>query len=168
MADNILLIPASKVKQQTIIESNVDDEMIANITFQVQEMQLKPVLGKELYDTLLTEVLNQIEDSNYEIPEQYQNLLSIYIKPFLLTAITSEFAFVNSYKVTNKGLLKMNDNSANAVSAAEIETLRNYYNNQLSVHKANLIKYLKDNNLTTCGTDKAITSPAIGWYFDLN
>lgn len=165
---NILLIPESKIKNETIIESNVDSETIANVTWQVQEMQLKPLLGKELYDTIISEVSSQISESTYEIPEMYQTLLSTYIKPFLLVAITADFIFVNQYKLSNKGLLKLNDNSASTVTPQELDTLRSYYYNQLSVHKSNIIQYLKDNNLTTCNTDKSITAPAIGWYFDLN
>ncbi|MFT3908312.1 MAG: hypothetical protein QM737_02715 [Ferruginibacter sp.] len=167
MAENILLITESKIKAQTIIEKNVDSEILQHITWQVQEHQLKPVLGKTVYERVLTEVGNQIEDSNYEIPEMYQDLLSIYIKPFLLTAITADFIFVNQHKATNKGLLKMNDNSANAATPQEVDTLRNYYNNQLSTYKANLIKYLKNNNLIDNCTDTNTTS-SIGWYFDLN
>ena len=70
---------------------------------------------------------------------------------------------MNNFKMTNKGTLKLNDNSGSSIGSSEIESIKNYYDNTTTSYKEKLIDYLFINKLTVYGTDKNTTDAAIGW-----
>lgn len=162
----VLLIGVKLIKAESIIEENVDDKVLSKVILNVQEIQLKGILGKELYDTVCNEVTLKVADSTYVIPEPVNEMLNDYIKPFLVHATVAEFIAINNYKVSNKGVQKLNDNSSSSINASEIEYLKNYYDNYVSTYKSNLIKFLKENDLIVKGADTNITLPTIGWFLD--
>ena len=160
----VLLIHNDKIRAESIIERNTDDKILSKVLHSVQEIQLKPILGKDLFETVCTAVIAKIADSAYMFEEPIKELLENYIQPFLINATVAEFIVINNYKITNKGVQKMNDNSSNSITANEIEYIKNYYDNFVSTYKSNLIKFLNESKLTECGTDKNITMPITGWY----
>lgn len=162
----ILLIGVSSIKSQSVIENNVDDKELSKVIHNVQEIQLKPILGQELYEQVSNEVKSKIEDSSYDIPELYSTLINEYIKPFLIYATVAEFLVINSYKISNKGVQKLNDNSSTSINADEIEYLKNYYDNFITTHKSNLIKFLKEQNILPSNADTDTTSYGIGWHLE--
>lgn len=160
----VLLISEKQIKDNSIIEQNVDAKILSKTIANVQEVVLKPILGSSVYATLIDEAYNKATDSSYVIAEPYSALLTDYIQPFLINAVLVEFIVVNNYKVTNKGLLKLRDNLADNVDADELEYAKNYHENYLSKYKKNLIDFLKANNLLSCSSDTDITSTSIGWF----
>jgi hypothetical protein len=162
----VLLIHNDKIRAESSIEKNTDDKILSKVLFNVQETQLKPILGKDLYKTVCDAVVAKMADSSYVIEAPYKDLLEDYIQPFLINATVAEFIAVNNYKITNKGVQKMNDNSSSSISAADLESVSNMYSNFSTSYKSNLIQFLKDNELVACGTgtDKNITMGITGWY----
>ena len=162
---NILLISTKTLKAKSYIEENVDDKTLSKIVLNVQEGELKQVLGKELYNSVCNEVALKATDSTHVIPTVIKDLLEDYIQPYLTYATCAEFIVVNNYKLSNKGVQKLNDNSSSSTSQNEGEYLKNYYDNYVVTYKSNLIKYLRENNLNVAGTDNNLSFPATGWYF---
>ncbi|RZK46001.1 MAG: hypothetical protein EOO97_00050 [Pedobacter sp.] len=163
----ILFISESQIKNQTNIETNVDGKILNNVIKDVQELQLKPILGNTLYNALLNEV-GEFIVSGTTIPAGHQELLNDYVRPFMLNASVSDFIIWNQYKISNKGVLKLGDDQATPVQPQELEYLRNYYQNRASQHKANLVEYLKMNNQIQPGEthDTNVTTASIGWYLE--
>lgn len=165
MSKKILLISEKQIKDQSIIEQNVDSKILSKVIQNVQEIQLKAVLGSTLYSALLSSVEADIVDA-VGIPQEYRTLLDEYIQPFLIHAVLVDFIVVNNYKVTNKGLLKMRDDVADAISSDELEYTKSYYEGYKSEYKKNLIVYLKENKLVSYGTDTDVTTDSTGWFLD--
>lgn len=166
MANKVLLIGVKILKSQSVIENNVNDKELSKVIMNVQEIQLKPILGKTLYEQVCNEAMSKIEDSGYSMPELYSTLLEDYIKPYLIYATIAEFLVINNYKITNKGVQKLNDNSSTSINSQEVEYLKNYYDNFVSTYKGNLIKFLKEQNILENSADVNVTYPAIGWHLD--
>jgi hypothetical protein len=164
----VLLISEKQIKDQSIVEQNVDGKLLSKIVLNVQEIQLKPILGQGLYDSVLAEVLSKAGDTEYEILEDIKIMLDEYIIPFLIYATLVDFVVFGSYKLSNKGLVKLNDNAAQNVNPNDTEYVKNYYDNYLGTYKNRLINYLKDKELLDKKNDTNITGQSIGWYLDLN
>lgn len=161
----VLLIGVRLIKAESIIESNVDDAVLSKVISNVQDIQLKPILGIDLFNTVCNEVIAKAANNSYIIAEPTKTLLDEYIQPYLVNATVAEFIAINNYKISNKGIQKLNDNSSSAINSNEVEYLKNYYDNYVSTYKSNLIKYLKDNKLNVKDADTNITLPSIGWFF---
>lgn len=162
----VLFITPTAIKKDTIIEQNVDDKILVTLITSAQEYQLKPIIGNDLYADIEEELIAKSNDSNYTIPEAIETLRTKYVNPFLKFAVAVDFIVTSSYKFSNKGVVKLNDNSATNISPSEMEYLKNYYDNQLTAFKKRLIDYLKENNLLVKKADTNFTSPVMGLFLE--
>ena len=167
MAQKILLISTNIIKQETVIENNVDDKVLARVIFNVQEIQLKAILGKPLYDNVCDEARNKVANPNYVYADFFQELINVKIKNFLLAATIAEFIPINNYKISSKGIQKLNDNSAANIDSKELEYYKNYYDNFSTTSKKELLAFLKLNNALENNKDTDTTSNGIGWFLGI-
>jgi len=163
MGSKVLFISEEQLKNESNIESNVDAKVLSKTIQTVQETDLKAILGLELYNGLVDAVHDNVV-SGSTLSSLYSELLHGYVKPFLLYKSVSHFLVVNNYKITNKGTMKLGDNSATNVSSDELEYLKNYYDNYAVTYKEALIEFLRANNLLTSKSDTDTTSVSIGWF----
>jgi hypothetical protein len=163
---NVLLIGVKLVKAESVIENNVDDKLLQKTINTVQETQLKPILGKGVYETVCGYTNDKITNTAFQIPEPYKELVEDYIQPYLVNATTAEFIAVSAMKVSNKGLQKLNDNSSTSVSVADLEAYKNIYDNHTTTYKQALINFLQSSNLLPLNGDTNTTSTGIGWFLE--
>lgn len=163
----VQLISANTVKKESLIDSNVDEKTVGTVIRYVQDFYLRPILGDTLYNSLCTEFANANGDFN-ELSEATQELLKGYIKPYLVNATAAEFLVLNNYKVSHKGVMRLEDNNSTSVTASEVESVKNFLDNYTTSYKSKLVQYLQDNDLieTTDKTDTDITSASIGWFLE--
>ena len=163
MNKKILLINSNDIFQNTTIEENVDVKLLSKTIATAQETALKPILGFELYNNLL----NQVEGfiiSGQSIDSNYTELLS-YVTPYLIHKTVADFIIVNNYKISNKGLTKLTDGSQSNLSNHDIETVKDYYNNQVSTYKESLISYLRQTKQINFWNDTEVTNESTGGWF---
>lgn len=163
MEKKVILISEQDLKDSSNIELNNDNKILSFSIQDTQNLYLKPILGKELFEEVIDSIYQAATDDTFTISDEIKNLLDV-IKPYLIHAVIVDYLITNNYKLTNKGILKLNDTSASNVNPSELEYTKNYYDNKMTAYKAALIGYLKDNNLTTRKADKDITTDVIGWY----
>jgi hypothetical protein len=163
--NNVILISEKDIKNESLIQLNVEPKVISRTVLDCQTIYLRPILGDTLYEQVLTEVINKSTVPGYVISDAIKTLLEQYIQPYLCSLVESQIVVNLSFKMTNKGVLKYNDASANNISSEELEYFKNYLDARVSGYKAILIDYLTKNNLTSnISTDRDITSDGIGWY----
>ena len=160
MAKKILLLSEQQLKQQSIVEGNVDPKVISKSILNVQEIHLKGILGGSLYDVVLTDVESKIQNSGHTMT--YGTLLNDYIQPYLLHETVVDLLIALQFKISNKGVMKSQDNSATSVSADELEYAVKHFKNYTITYKDALKKYLSDNNLVN--SCESSTTDSIGWY----
>ena len=159
----ILLIDEETIKKESIIEKNVDSKILSKVIVNIQELYLKEILGSKLYQLLLSAV-NELMVNQVALSAEYSTLLNEYVQPYLIHAVCADFIVMNNYKISNKGVLKMNDNAANNATSDDIEYMKNYVDNYVGQYKKNLVEYLKTSDLKECSSSINTTSESIGWY----
>lgn len=164
MANNVLLISEKQIKEKSILEINIDSKILNRTIIDVQELQLKSILGTDLYNSVIDSVASAANTS-YVIPDNIKELLKDYITPFLIYAVIVDIIISNNYKLTNKGVLKLNDNNASNLTSDELEYQKNYADNKANAYKQRLIQYLSDNNYidNSSNTDTDVSFDTIGW-----
>ncbi len=166
--NRVLLVSESEIKNQSVLEQNIDSKVLSKIIANVQEIQLRPILGDTLYESVLNDVY-ELSVNNTALPQATVLLLEPYIVPYLTYATLTEFLVINNYKVGNKGVLRLNDNAGSSLAQPEVEYVKNYFDQYTSMYKRRLIDYLGDNSLITSDDspiDADTTSSAIGWYLE--
>ncbi len=143
---------------------NVNSKSLKTLIWENQLLKLKDVIGQTLYEQVLQEVFNKQANVDYVIPESITTLLNDYIQPYLTYIVLQDWIVSNNYKLTNKGVLKLNDSTASNLTSSELEYIKDQYDNKAMAFKSALIGYLKKNGLITECTDTDITTESIGWY----
>jgi len=160
---NVLLISGEEIISQSVIQDNVDVKLLAKTISLVQDVYLKDILSPTLYFGLL-DATNQFIQSGTTIPQLYVDL-TLFVKPYLINKTVAEFLVPNEYKVTSKGILKLSDTTAVPIVEADLQAVKDYYDNISTTYKRSLLEFLNDNNLVGgCNSDSQITSDATGWY----
>lgn len=134
----ILFISERSIKDSSIIEQNTDSKIVRLTVAEVQDLELLPILGKTLYSELEEEIVKKSEDSSYEIPDNYLDMLDI-IKPFLIYGTLTYIAVPLTYKATNKGLAVKNDTNASVTDGSDLQYVINYYSKKFDAYKNRLI-----------------------------
>ena len=66
----VLFVSEKAIKENSIIEDNTDSKIIKITLDEIQQLELKPIIGDELYNEIESEIVKKSEDSQYEIPEK--------------------------------------------------------------------------------------------------
>jgi hypothetical protein len=160
----ILIITVNEIKNDSKIDITADDKTLRELVVLTQEIKLNPILGDTLYLSVLSAIY-YYDQNSIAIPTSIVNLLP-YIKKFLLYQVIADFIYVNHYKLTNKGTVKLTDSNATSASNTDIEWYKNFYDSATLSYKKKLIDYLRLNDLTTeTNIDKDFTFSGI--YMDI-
>src|SRR6188768_2437609 len=108
----ILFISEDKIKENSIIQLNVDGKVLAQSIYDTQFSHLREITGDTLYSTLLDAVSATKSDPPIPLTGDIRTLLLDYIQPFLSRAVLLKLLINLHYRVTDKGVLKYNDSQA--------------------------------------------------------
>lgn len=146
---NTLLISPSELKSESLINSNTDDKPLSNIVTTIQEIYLVKITGTALMRKLQELVYNEVKglpDSiTQEGNEQYFELLSNYVKPFIKYHALKSFVVENSFKFRNAGVVRVSDTNMNYSSVDDIKFLQQHFNTYIAEYEDRLSKYLCSN-----------------------
>lgn len=167
MMKKALLLSEAQLKEQSNIERNVDGKLLAQLISDVQEIELRETLGAQLYDQVMEEFKAAADPDNpVPLSEARKALIVEYIRPFLIHAVMVKFIVLNNYKLTNKGVLKLNDTLATNVSPQEAQYAKNHFEGLMLGYKKLLVDYLHKNQLAVDGTDTSAGTGSTGWFVD--
>jgi hypothetical protein len=169
--NKVLLVSEKKIKDQSLIQLNVESKVLGRTILDSQNIYLRPILGETLFDSVLDEVYKTSTDDTHTMDSNIKTLLEDYIQPYLIHAVMQDVVINLHYKITNKGVLQFNDTQATSIQSGDVEYFKNYLDNRTSSYKAVLINYLNENKLITqddVPTDTNITENSIGWYLTDN
>lgn len=131
-----ILIDVQRIKSTTDIDNNMDDQIIRNAIWEVQEDALRPLIGEPLYDRLLTD-LNSL-------PQIYKDLVTNFIWDFLTRGVLSYVVKTSTYKITNAGVVKTGSTDNPTISEAELARLQRRYQKDFDHYGDRLWRYLID------------------------
>ena len=160
----VLFIGTARLKKQTPIQQNVDDDLLNNYIFRAQETHIHQYLGTDLYVSIKNKVLqNQLSGA-------YKTLMDDYITNCLIEWAFYEVLPFISMKITNKTIARGNADYLAEADLADLKYLRQTVRDVAEFYGQRMITYLKENNElypeynTNSGLDKLI--PNSNAYFN--
>lgn len=143
-----LLISIDRLKEFSVINENVDSKLIEPTIINVQELYLYDVLGKDLYNEIITQV------NASSVTSLNQTLLNDYVEPYLINKVISEAVIDLNFKIRNKGIQTNSSDNGQPVGLTELSQLQGKYNNLAEGYKTKIENFLCEN-----GTDYPLYLP---------
>lgn len=147
---NILLVSPAELKQESLINQNVEEKVLNVIIQTAQEIYLCKIIGTPLYRRLQELVYNKLhEDDGNEGDkidgqgfETYNELLENYVKPYLKYKAVEQFTVENSFKMRNVGVVRNADTNVSYVDLDSIRFLQHHYNTYVAEYEDRLSKFI--------------------------
>lgn len=162
---DVLFISEDYIKSESMLDDNTSGKFLLTAIKLSQDVELRSIIGKCLLETLQQKIFDREMEDIENI--QYKDLLDIYIQPFLLYQVLSEIIIPVSYKMSNFGLMRADDEKDYSVNNGEVNLVRQYYTDKANVYKKRLQNYLCKNKslfpeLTDCCDTNLYSSHSSG------
>ena len=152
----VLLTSTYRLKKQTPIQQNVDDDLLNPYIFKAQETHIQQILGTNLYEKIMNDVVaNNVTGS-------YLTLLNDYIVPCLIEWTFYEVMPFISLKITNKTIGRGNADYMAEGDLNDLKYLRQTVRDLAEFYGQRIIGYLKQYSnqfpeyTTNSGLDKIV------------
>lgn len=139
MADFIQL---SVLKEQTLIDLNVDDKLLVPTLRMVQDVYLQAILGTPLYEDIQNKIDADITMAAY--PNELL-LMRKYIKPTLMYYVCMHAPMALKYRMMNKGVMVKSSDNSQAAEAIELKVVKDEFKYIAETYAELLTKYLNEN-----------------------
>lgn len=160
----ILLTSTYRLKKNTPIEQNVDDDLLNPYIFKAQETHIQQILGTNLYNRIMNDVITN------NVVNQYATLLNDYITPCLIEYAFYEVMPFISLKITNKTIGRGNAEYLAEGDLSDLKYLRQTVRDLAEFYGQRIIGYLRQYSnqfpeyTTNSGLDKIV--PNSSNYFN--
>lgn len=140
MATNkVLFLSVDYLRDNTVINGNVDGELLEPFILLAQNVHIEPVVGTGLYNSLIASIEANTLAGDDKV------LMDDYLQPALLQwALYEALPFIN-YKLTNKAISTKNSDNSDAVELDELHYLRSTVSDVAQYMSERATLYLKSN-----------------------
>lgn len=139
MADG-LFIDENHIKENTLIDGNVDAKYIRITIADAQRIHILPILGTALYN----EISAQINAG--ALTTLNKTLLRDYIQDALKYWVIYEGVDLFTYKVTNKAIVKKDSDNSQPIAESEVIRLMDRNKDKAERFSERITKYLIQND----------------------
>ena len=135
-----LFINTADLRGFSDIGVGYDEQVLANSVLKAQEKELRPIIGKHLYDKFNDDIEGSIAFTG-----AYATLNTEYLKPFLIQASLRELVKSQQFRLKSNGLGRRNS-SPNFTSATDSQYGQkiDYIEEEMDFYGNKLVEYLKD------------------------
>lgn len=137
----VLFISEDYVKNNSIIDDNVDMKLILPSIRDCQELRVLPILGTPLYEDLIT----KISAVPTTLTADDIKLLDDYIAPCMLQWTIYECTVSMLFKYRNKSVATKRSENSTHIDYEQLQFLRDEWKNKAQEREARMINYLCDN-----------------------
>lgn len=141
---NTLLVNEDYIKLNSTISDNLDETILRASIRDAQMRKLMPLLGELLYDNIANAVASG-EIATNQSYIHYNELLEVYIKPYLLWEVQSCLLINNYQKQHNAGSVLYTDTNYQHTPLNELKYFKNVYEENASFYGKRLQDYLNAN-----------------------
>lgn len=143
---NILLIGPQELKEESLINANVEEKVLNSIVQTSQEIYLCKIIGTALFRKLQELVYNELHNETPKISNQeyaiYNELLENYVKPYLKYSAMKAFLIENTYKLRNTGVMRMSDTNVMSSDLDTLKYLEKHYYTYVAEYEDRLSKFI--------------------------
>lgn len=141
---NTLLVNEEYIKLHSTISDNLDETILRASIRDAQMRKLMPLLGELLYDNIANAVDKGEIKTNLSY-KHYNELLDVYIKPYLLWEVQSCLIVNNYQRQHNAGSVLYTDTNYQHTPLNELKYFKNVYEENASFYGKRLQEYLNAN-----------------------
>tara|TARA_Y100001938_G_scaffold143057_1_gene215253 strand:- start:7520 stop:8023 length:504 start_codon:yes stop_codon:yes gene_type:complete len=138
MAYNQIMMTSTEVSTQAINDNYFDTAYFDKYILTSQRKYVKPVLGKDYYNELLTQIAGGSLTTDNTI------IVDNFIKPMLAHYIVYEVYSKVHTQLTNQGAMENNTEQSNQANNFEYSQSRDFYINKADFWKKDMIEYIKE------------------------
>ena len=135
-----LIIGPEYVKDNSVVNYNVDDAIISVAINDCQDMYIQQVLGTNLYNHIINKMYIGTTLTSYET-----NLIDNFIIPSLLNYTLREVVVHLTFKIMSKGVTQEFSENSNVISKEDLEYLRKNFSEKAEFYGERSIEYIKNN-----------------------
>jgi len=135
----VIFISEQALKDNSIINENVDMKVLLPVIKLAQEKYMMPILGTGLYNKLKTQI------TAASITVLNKTLLDDYIQPALIWWIMAEAPMPLTYKFMNKSVATRSSENANAASLNDLLKLEERFKDNAEWYSQRITNYLLQN-----------------------
>ena len=133
------MVDLDYLKQTTVINDNVDDDLLKHSIVEVQDIYIKSILGTRLFDKIIKDI------DNDTLSGVYLTLSNDYISKAIRQWIIHEITIDLNYKYTNKSISKQSSDNSESVDKSDIIYLRNQRRVKAEFYSNRISEYLCEN-----------------------
>lgn len=138
----VYLISEKTLKENSVINNNVDGMYLLPAIMDAQNMGLQPLIGTKLYRKLC----DLVEDGSITGATDYKLLLDDYIAPYLINKVTADIQIPLAYKVRNQGVVQQTSENTYVPTLRDLQYVVQNYNNKADFYGNRLSDYLHANH----------------------
>jgi hypothetical protein len=116
MATTLFITP-NDLKQNTILNGNVDNDMFLQFIKIAQQMHVQNYLGTKLYDSITTKI-----NAN-DLTGDYLALVLDYVQPMLIHFAMVDYLPFANYQIRNGGVFKHRTDNSESTTKEELDIL---------------------------------------------
>jgi hypothetical protein len=133
------LVSTQYLFKYTIIDDNIDPDLLNKFIIQAQDLNIQQVIGNTLYVKIMNDVVAGT------ITGPYQILLEDYIQRCQAEwVVYHSMPFLN-FKLTNKNVAEKNSDNSNPTSLDNIQWLREQVRNTAEFYSTRIREYIVNN-----------------------
>lgn len=136
-----LFISVERIKEISVVDSNVDAGLITPTIIMVQDLYLQAIIGTDLYKEIQEEIPDNVSDEN-------KILLNDFIQNYLINMSIAEGLQNFHTKITNTDVVNQNSANANGADAGTIHNFKKMYKSLGENYGKQLSQYLCANAST--------------------
>lgn len=130
-------ITTDYVYKRSVIENNVDADLITKFIWKAQELEIQSTLGENLYKKLINDCPN--------FTGYYLTLVKDYIQPAQCEwVVYHALPFIN-FKLTNKAVSQKSSDNSSPSGIDDIKWLRDQVRNTAEFYSERIKDYIKNN-----------------------
>lgn len=135
-----LLVTPSYVLQNSPINSNVEEKLVAQAIRRAEDIYIMPAIGSQLYQKIISLISGGTMTAGV-----YKTVLDDYISVALVDYTTLVYIDFNAVKFRNKGMEKQTSDVSTPADSNDLVMMKDSIRTSAQFYTERLIKYLRAN-----------------------
>lgn len=135
-----LLVTTDDLKENTIIDGNVDTSKFIQFMRIAQEVHIQNYLGTSLYRAIQTKILAD------NLTGDYLDLVNNYLKDMVIYFAMVDYVPFSAYQISNGGVYKHRSENSDTATKEEIDALTEKYRQFAQFFTRRFLDYICDNS----------------------